>query len=1136
MQNNPNSHLPNKLIMKNLIGLVKGLLILVASLSFIALNGQTNSLVLDGKGAYLDIPESVSTTSEGFTFETWFYYTGAQRWARIMDFGNDTKTHMFLTSSAGTANVARFLISKAGKSETADSKVALQPGNWYHIAFVFEGKAFTMYLNGESVAEKTFTYSPASLGVLQNRWIGKSHYDWDDYLNSKLAETRIWNVARTADEIKESMSCALDGSEEGLSALYQFKVAADSIAVDTKGENYGTLRGDNGVPALVEVAEIAGNLKACKEEEVTEVEENVANALSFDGSGDYVELGNPAFYVNSFAIETWIKPDGKGTGTVLNIKDEARNSSVFLMFNGNGQMRFTIRNPAGSSGGVEVVSTTAFTDNKWHHVAAVKGDDDKTYLYVDGKLEKTSTKTIADFGGSKPYVVYLGMNVPGAARYYKGIMDEVRIWDRSRSQEEIAADYDKALTGTEAGLHAYYKFDQGTPGGNNAGQTSLVDATGKANGTLQGFALTGGASNFVSSGLSLKTNALVGGGNALLLNGINSFVDCGDFLTTSYTKEVWIKLDVDNLKTNNNIISGNTGHAFRILNGKADAGQSGSWTQVQDPNPIEAGWQHYAVTYDDSTQMMTLYRNGEAVSEKVGVAPQSAASVQLGQYASCCQFRGMMDEVRIWDHARDGADIANDYNKALTGSESGLLAYYNFNQGIANGNNTGITTLNDLTGNNDGTLKNFALTANSTSNFVQSDLGIGDEEAVAANNALHLDGTKDYIDARATATGLPQGREPRTMEAWVKTTQTSIGNFVSWGRRANHMRNSMAVRSGKLAYIGQYLDFTGKTPINDGEWHHVALSYDGENWAIYVDGKADGTSGGDPNTTDQNLKIGNLPEPHNGEYFDGTMDELRIWKVARTADEIVATMNTELTGKEEGLVAYYNFNQGVAGGDNSTVTTLMDQAGNNNGTLMDFALTGDASNWVASNPAIQSIGSESIPVVKVLGAIWGVGNDNANCTTEVQALANNPTTPFGVNGSNLGTDPKYGHTKELRVAYEINDVVYFRKQKDHSTFDFLGASMNPKITIQQAIWGVSGYESDVKAVIQDLVDHGAVGFISQGTVLGKDPKYGTKKTLKLVYEVGGETYEKEVKDHDFIYLTTAFEDAVKGVETNAQDD
>ncbi|NRB49174.1 MAG: LamG domain-containing protein [Saprospiraceae bacterium] len=648
--------------------------------------------------------------------------------------------------------------------------------------------------------------------------------------------------------------------------------------------------------------------------------------------------------------------------------------------------------------------------------------------------------------------------------------------------------------------------------------------------------LIGLIKGFLILAVSLSFGTLFGQNHALLLNGSGSYVACGDFLTLSYTKEVWVKLEVDNLKFNNNIISGQSGHAFRIVNGKADAGQAGSWTQVQDPNPIEAGWQHYAVTYDDSTQLMTLYRNGAQVAQKVGVGPQTDAFVQLGSFGSCCHFRGMMDEVRIWDHARDGAEIAADYNRALAGTESGLLAYYNFNQGVANGDNTGITAVTDLTGNNDGTLKRFALSPNSTSNFVQSDLALNKKPETASNNALHLDGTKDYVDARATSTGLPQGREPRTMEAWVKTTQTSIGNFISWGRRANHMRNSMAIRNGKLAYIGQYLDFTGKTTINDGEWHHVAMSYDGENWAIYVDGKADGANGADPKTTDQNLKIGNLPEPHNGEYFDGTMDELRVWNVARTADEIVASMNTELTGKEAGLVAYYNFNQGVAGGDNSTVTTLMDQVGKNNGTLTDFALTGDASNWVAANPAIKSISAESMPVVKVLGAVWGVGDKNANCTAEVQTLANDPTTPFKVNGSNLGTDPKYGHTKELRVAYEINDVVYFRKQKDHSSFEFLGASKNPKITIKEAIWGVSGYESNVKDLVQNLVDHGAVGFISQGTVLGKDPKYGTKKILKLVYEVGGQTYEKAVKDHDFIYLTTAFEDAVKGVEPDAQDD
>lgn len=907
-------HLPKKISMKNLIVISKCLLFCLATISFGLLNAQTNTVVFDGKGSYLDLPASMATDAEGFTFETWLYYSGAQRWARVLDFGNDAKTHMFLTTSPDASNKPRFLINKAGKTEFVNSKTALQIGKWHHLAIVFQDKNFRMYLNGEPVAEKNFTVSLADLGPLANKWIGRSHYSWDDYLKAKLAEVRIWNVARSATEIKEGMNCTLEGSEEGLSALYQFKIWADSIAVDTKGGTEGILRGTEAVPGLEENEQITNLLKDCSE--IEETTTTLSNTLSFDGKGDYVSLANPPFYTNSFSIETWMKPTGKAAGTIFNVKDQTNKSALFLMFNGSGQLRFCIRNPAGVSGGLEIVSNTAFTDNAWHHIAAVKGEDDKTYLYVDGKLEKTSTRTISDFASPQAYEVLLGANIPGGAeRFYTGLMDELRIWKSAKSAEYIASNYKQALTGTESGLHAYYKFDQGLPGGNNAGQTALKDELGNANGSLKGFALTGDQSNFIASDLTMEQ------------------------------KEV----------------------------------------------------------------------------------------------------------------------------------------------------------------------------------------------AVVANHALHMDGDKDFVDATATATGLPQGREPRTMEAWVKTKQTSIGNILSWGRRVARMRNSMAVRSGKLAYIGQSLDFMGKTPINDGVWHHLALSYDGENWSIYVDGKLDGQHGADPNTTDQNLKIGNISDPSNGEYFHGTMDELRVWNVARTAEEIAANRTKELTGQENGLVAYYNFNQGIAGGDNPTVSTLTDQAGENDATLVDFSLSGDVSNWVASTSAIQSSSAKELEKVQILGARWGIGNDMANCTAEVQVLAESPRTPFKVQGSNLGTDPKYGHTKELTVAYQIKDAFYLRQMKDHTMFDFFGASTNAPIVIHKAIWGKGDHQSDCKEQLQKIVDHGAVGFRSQGTVLGKDPLYGTKKTLKLIYEVGGETFEKEIPDHQEFYFTTTAENTVRGLEAAPQD-
>jgi hypothetical protein len=58
-------------------------------------------------------------------------------------------------------------------------------------------------------------------------------------------------------------------------------------------------------------------------------------------------------------------------------------------------------------------------------------------------------------------------------------------------------------------------------------------------------------------------------------------------------------------------------------------------------------------------------------------------------------------------------------------------------------------------------------------------------------------------------------------------------------------------------------------------------------------------------------------------------------------------MNCQLTGSENGLVAYYKFNQGYINADNAAVTYLTDLSGHgHNGTLTNFALTGTRSNWV----------------------------------------------------------------------------------------------------------------------------------------------------------------------------------------------
>ena len=86
-------------------------------------------------------------------------------------------------------------------------------------------------------------------------------------------------------------------------------------------------------------------------------------------------------------------------------------------------------------------------------------------------------------------------------------------------------------------------------------------------------------------------------------------------------------------------------------------------------------------------------------------------------------------------------------------------------------------------------------------------------------------------------------------------------------------------------------------------------------------------------------------------YFNGYMDEVRIWNIARTQSQIANNMNNTLASDEDNLVAYYNFDHGIPYADNSGVTQLVDVSSlSNHGTLQGFTLNGSGSNWSVSSP------------------------------------------------------------------------------------------------------------------------------------------------------------------------------------------
>lgn len=238
-----------------------------------------------------------------------------------------------------------------------------------------------------------------------------------------------------------------------------------------------------------------------------------------------------------------------------------------------------------------------------------------------------------------------------------------------------------------------------------------------------------------------------------------------------------------------------------------------------------------------------------------------------------------------------------------------------------------------------------------------------------AQNALDFDGTNDYV--MMTAAG-PSGTANRTVEAWIKTStsQQQQQILVDWGTMAQGTRFTFNIIAfGKLRIEIGGNGFNSTASVADGQWHHVAVTYDNSSASkakLYIDGFLDASNNFTVimnSSSSGPIILGRRND--NVNYYEGLMDEVRIWDYAKTATQITAGMNNTACGNTTGLVAYYNFNHGTAGGNNATVTTLVDYANTNNGILNNFALSGGSSNWLAGK-SLASASADSVVIIDSL--------------------------------------------------------------------------------------------------------------------------------------------------------------------------
>ena len=313
---------------------------------------------------------------------------------------------------------------------------------WHHWAVTFDATSKTqiIYQDGKKVAERKASGLYEGTGDLQ---IARISITGVNYFNGVLDDLRIWNKVRTPKEIQASKSIQLSGKEIGLVKYFPFNEGKGGVTSDKIASNKLSLKNMDTEIAWIHVA---------KNGEKTVVIPNYALDFNYLDNLDFggINLGNI-----DYTIEFWAKI--KGGGTIFSYYKRWNNKFDFRISNSSLDVVWYNGMYYNLSGN---------NDSNWHHWAYVyESKIGKHRLYKDGVK-------VGESSGTSDYNYSLSQ-----FKKIDGQVDELRIWKKTRSEQDIKANFKFSLANPkESGLVRYYKFEDNK--GNKAkDETGNKDAT-----------------------------------------------------------------------------------------------------------------------------------------------------------------------------------------------------------------------------------------------------------------------------------------------------------------------------------------------------------------------------------------------------------------------------------------------------------------------------------------------------------------------------------------------------------------------------------------------------------------------------------------------------------------------------------